>query len=53
VVEAQHALAKGSSNIYFYDLPDMKADFMAENGSILDLREWERPFFREGSHLNQ
>ncbi len=53
VVEAQHSLATGTSNIYFYDLPLMRADFMAENGSVLDMREWERPFFKEGSNLNQ
>lgn len=53
VVEAQHTLATGSSNIYFYDLPDMRADFMVENGSVLDLREWERPFFREATYLNR
>lgn len=46
VIDAQHTLASGASNIYFYDLPDMKVDFMAENGSVLDLREWERPFFQ-------
>ncbi len=53
VVEAQHTLATGSSNIYFYDLPDMRADFMVEDGSVLDLREWERPFFKEASYLNR
>lgn len=53
VVKAQHSLASGTSNIYFYDLPTMRADFMAENGSVLDMREWERPFFKEGTNLNQ
>ncbi|MDP3562475.1 MAG: DUF2807 domain-containing protein [Legionellaceae bacterium] len=53
VVEAQHTLATGTSNIYFYDLPDMKADFMAENGSVLDLREWERPFMKEPTRYNR
>jgi len=47
VIDAQHTLATGNSNIYYYDLPDMKADFMANNGSVLDMREWERPFLRE------
>ncbi|MDP3704419.1 MAG: DUF2807 domain-containing protein [Legionellaceae bacterium] len=50
---AQHTLAHDTSNIYYYNLPDMKADFMAENGSVLDMREWERPFFRESTRYNR
>lgn len=53
ILYAQHTLAHDTSNIYYYDLPDMKADFMAENGSVLDMREWERPFFEESSRYNR
>lgn len=38
VVEKQHALARGKSDIYYYNLPLLRTDFMAQNGSILDMR---------------
>ena len=41
VIRNQHTLASGKSNIYFYELPLTRADFMAFDGSVLDLREWE------------
>lgn len=40
VVRNQHTLAKDRSNIYYYFLPENHADFMAKNGSVLDMREW-------------
>lgn len=40
VLKRRHSLATDTSNIYFHNLPDMKTDFMAYNGSVLDLREW-------------
>lgn len=40
VLYSQHTLASGSSNIYYYDLPIFKTDFMAFSGSVLDLRPW-------------
>jgi hypothetical protein len=52
VIRTQHTLASDSSNIYFYNIPVMKADFMAYNGSVLDMREWESPFLTSYSHLN-
>ncbi len=53
VVEKQHTLALDSSNIYFYNLPEMKADFMAYNGSVLDMREWESPFLKPYTRYNK
>jgi hypothetical protein len=38
VVETQHALARGQSDIYYYNLPLLRTGFMAQNGSILDMR---------------
>lgn len=40
VVKNQHTLAKDKSNIYFYFLPETQTDFMAKDGSVLDMREW-------------
>ena len=51
-VYSQHTLAKDFSNIYFYNLPLMKANFMAEDGSVLDFREWDRPFYQEPTPYN-
>lgn len=52
VVKRQHALADDASNIYFYNLPDMKTDLMACNGSVLDRREWDRSFMQEPTRYN-
>ena len=53
VVKHQHTLARDSSNIYFYNLPNTKADFMVNDGSVLDMREWESPSLREYTHYNR
>ena len=52
VVKRQHTLADDKSNIYFYKLPEMKTDFMACNGAVLDMREWERAFMKEPTRYN-
>lgn len=36
----QHTLATDASDIYFYKVPQAKADYMAFNGSVLDMHEW-------------
>jgi hypothetical protein len=51
-VARQHTFATDTSNIYFYNLPDMKADFMGCNGAVLDMREWGRPFMQEPTRYN-
>lgn len=53
VIKTQHTLASDASNIYFYNLPDMKADFMAYNGSVLDMREWDSPTIEEYTRYNR
>jgi len=53
VIRTQHTLASDSSNIYFHNLPEMKADFMAYNGAVLDLREWDSPVLQEYSRYNR
>ena len=37
VTSTQHALASGQSNIYYYNVPTYQNDFMAKNGTILNL----------------
>ena len=39
-VTDQHTLSTDASDIYFYNLPTMRADFMAINGATLDMRDW-------------
>lgn len=41
VVSKQHTLAEDKSNIYYYNLPTYSTDFMAMDGSVLDLRTWD------------
>lgn len=53
VLKTQHTLASDSSNIYFHNLPEMKADFMAFNGSVLDMREWDPAFMQEYTRYNR
>lgn len=52
-VDRQHSLASGSSNIYFYNLPEMKTDFMAFDGSVLDMRDWGTYSLQEYTVFNK
>ncbi len=49
ITARQHTLASGKSNIYVFELPAMKTDFMAFQGSVLDLRGWSRWNYKEPS----
>lgn len=40
IILRQHTLAMDASDIYFYNIPEMKTDFMACDGSVLDMRDW-------------
>ncbi len=51
--KTQHTLASGASNIYVHNLPTMKADFMALNGSILDMRELDSAELKEPTRYNR
>ncbi len=53
VLKTQHTLASDNSNIYFHNLPNMKADFMAYDGSVLDMREWDLPVIQEYTQYNR
>lgn len=52
-VDRQHSLASGASDIYFYNLPEMKTDFMAFDGSVLDMRDWGTYSLQEYTVLNK
>ncbi|AHE68317.1 GIN domain-containing protein [Legionella oakridgensis] len=52
-VDRQHTLASDASNIYFYNIPEMKTDYMAFNGSVLDMRDWNMPFMQEYNRYNK
>ena len=47
-INRQHTLASGGSDILFYNIPEMRTDFMAFDGSVLDMRDlnirdWRMP----------
>ncbi|PJD92438.1 MAG: hypothetical protein CK424_05915 [Legionella sp.] len=41
VVNNQHTLASDKSNIYYYAIPTYQTNFMAFNGTVLDMKAWE------------
>jgi hypothetical protein len=42
VAKHQSNLATDASDIYYYNLPSTRADFMAFDGSVLDMRGWNQ-----------
>ncbi len=49
----QHALATDASDIYFYTIPQTKTDFMAYQGSILDMRDLSLPDLQNYDRYNK
>ncbi len=49
----QHTLATDSSDIHFYDIPTLKADFMAFQGAVLDMRDLGYPDVQEYTEYNK
>jgi Putative auto-transporter adhesin, head GIN domain len=49
----QHTFATDASDIYFYKIPKTKADFMACDGSVLDMRDWDPYDFRDYDRYNK
>lgn len=49
----QHTLATDASDIYFYNLPEMRADLMADNGAVLDMRDWNTYFLQHYTRYNR
>lgn len=52
-VKRQHTLASNKSDIHFYNIPAMKADFMADAGATLDMRDLRAPFLQEYDQYNK
>jgi hypothetical protein len=52
VTKHQHTLATDASDIRFYNLPDMKTDFMNMNGAVLDMRAFNTQFVEEPTPYN-
>lgn len=49
----QSNFATGSSDIYYYNLPNTRAGFMAFDGSILDMREWNQFELKDFTRYNK
>lgn len=52
-INHQSTLASDSSNIYYYNLPRTREDFMAYDGSVLDMREWNRINVQDFNRYNK
>lgn len=52
-VKHQHTLATDASDIYYYKIPNTKADFMAYQGAVLDMRDWNRNDLRDFDRYNK
>ncbi|MDI1351287.1 MAG: DUF2807 domain-containing protein, partial [bacterium] len=52
-VHHQSSLATDASDIYYYNIPDTRADFMALNGSVLDMREWNEYNMEDFTRYNK
>lgn len=52
-IDRQHTLASGASDIQFFHIPVLKSDFMACNGAVLDMRDWDQPFLQEYNRYNK
>ncbi|WP_133129908.1 GIN domain-containing protein [Legionella yabuuchiae] len=52
-VKRQHTLASDASDIHFYNLPQMRTDFLAFEGSVLDMRDLRMPFIQEYTDYNK
>ena len=49
----QHTLALDASDIYFYNLSPYRTDYMAQNGAVLDMRDWELEMAQEYTNDNK
>lgn len=52
-IKRQHTLATDASDIYFYNIPTMKTDFMAYSGAVLDMRDWSVYAMQEYDRYNK
>lgn len=52
-VNHQSSLATDASDIYYFNIPVTRADFMAYNGSVLNMREWSPYDTQEFNRYNK
>ncbi|CAM2997106.1 TPA: DUF2807 domain-containing protein [Legionella pneumophila] len=52
-VNHQSSLATDASDIYYYNLSKTRADFMAFNGSVLDMRDWGQSDLKDFDRYNK
>lgn len=52
-VNHQSNLATDASDIYYYNLPGTRADFMAYDGSVLDMRNWSQSDLKDFTRYNK
>ncbi|MCW8445078.1 DUF2807 domain-containing protein [Fluoribacter gormanii] len=53
VAKHQSNLATDASDIYYFNLPTTRADFMAFDGSVLDMREWNQSELQDFNRYNK
>ncbi|KTC91624.1 DUF2807 domain-containing protein [Fluoribacter dumoffii] len=53
VAKHQSNLATDASDIYYFNLPNTRADFMAFDGSVLDMREWNQAELKDFTRYNK
>lgn len=53
VTHHQHTLATDASDIRFYNLPEMKTDFLSYDGAVLDMRAFSTAFVEEPTPYNK
>ncbi|MFI4962312.1 MAG: GIN domain-containing protein [Legionellales bacterium] len=52
-VNHQSTLASDASDIFYYNLSKTRVDFMAYNGAVLDMRDWEAPELKDFTQYNK
>ncbi|AWN75686.1 DUF2807 domain-containing protein [Legionella anisa] len=52
-VKHQSTMATDASDIYYFNLSTTRADFMAYNGSVLDMREWNQYDLKDFTRYNK
>lgn len=52
-LDRQHTKASDASDIYFYKIPEMRTDFMAYNGAVLDMRDMDAYSRRDYDRYNR
>ncbi|MDP3269225.1 MAG: DUF2807 domain-containing protein [Legionella sp.] len=49
----QSTMSTDASDIYYYNIPNTRADFMAYDGSVLNMREWDQYDLQDFTRYNK